>query len=232
MYKFFNLLHKRLTSSKKFYSFGGIDILVDNIFKNQKKGYYVDVGCSHPIKNNNTYLLHKKGWTGINIDLDFKNIELFNYSRPNDTNINSAISDKESEEDFFFYHDKSPINTLSKEISTYQEAKVTKVKKIKTILLNSVLKNSPFSNLPIDFLSIDVEGLEYKILKSFDFIKYKPKVIVVEYLDTTLLKLEIKNSKIDNVINSNIYILLVSKGYSLVNWLHSDLVFVNNSIRD
>ena len=57
MYKLLNILFKKYTSQKKFYSYGGIDILIDTIFKNQKKGFYVDVGCSHPIKNNNTYLL-------------------------------------------------------------------------------------------------------------------------------------------------------------------------------
>ena len=71
-------------SSKISYSYGGIDALVANIFKDKKFGIYCDVGSSHPIKNNNTYLLHKKGWLGTNIDLDLKNIQLFNYARPKD----------------------------------------------------------------------------------------------------------------------------------------------------
>jgi hypothetical protein len=121
---------------------------------------------------------------------------------------------------------------LSKEISAYQSANVSKIIKVKTVTLNSILANSAFSNKPIDFLSIDVEGLEYKVLKNFDFEKYKPKVIVVEFLDLTLPKLEIKNLKIENVINSDIYKLLVLKGYTLANWLHSDLVFIKNSFRD
>ena len=227
MFNFFHILYKKITTLKISYSFGGIDSLVANIFKNKETGIYVDVGCSHPIRNNNTYLLHKKGWRGTNIDLDIKSIELFNYARPKDNNINAAISDKDSEVDLYFYHDKSPINTLSREISNYQKAKVAK-----TIPLNNILNNSPFFSSPIDFLSIDVEGLEYKVLKNFDFEKYKPKVIVVEFLDLTLPKLEIKNLKIENVINSDIYKLIVSKGYTFANWLHSDLVFINNSFRD
>jgi len=232
MFNFFHILYKKITTLKISYSFGGIDSLVANIFKNKETGIYVDVGCSHPIRNNNTYLLHKKGWRGTNIDLDIKSIELFNYARPKDNNINAAISDKDSEVDLYFYHDKSPINTLSREISNYQKAKVAKTIKVKTIPLNNILNNSPFFSSPIDFLSIDVEGLEYKVLKNFDFEKYKPKVIVVEFLDLTLPKLEIKNLKIENVINSDIYKLIVSKGYTFANWLHSDLVFINNSFRD
>ena len=48
----------------------GIDMIVNDIFKNKKKGVFIDVGCHHPFINNNTYLLYKKGWRGINIDLD------------------------------------------------------------------------------------------------------------------------------------------------------------------
>ena len=58
-----------------------------SIFKSQKKGIYIDIGCGHPIKNNNTYLLNKKGWSGINIDLDEENISLFNAYRNKDFNI-------------------------------------------------------------------------------------------------------------------------------------------------
>ena len=232
MLKFFKVFIKSFTHKKISYSYGGIDSLILNIFKDQKNGFYLDIGCGHPIKNNNTYLLHKKGWLGTNIDLDLKNIQLFNYARPKDNNVNAAVSDKVSEENLYFYHDKSPINTLSKEISAYQSANVSKIIKVKTVTLNSILDNSAFSDKPIDFLSIDVEGFEYNVLKNFNFDKYNPKVIVVEYLDTTLEELEIKNLNIDNVLKSPIYKFITSRGYTLANWLHSDLVFIRNDFRD
>ena len=68
--KYLSIFLKSLTHKKISYSYGGIDSLINNIFKNNNKGFYVDIGCGHPIKNNNTYLLNKKGWYGINIDLD------------------------------------------------------------------------------------------------------------------------------------------------------------------
>ena len=43
-----------------------------------RKGIYLDVGCLHPIRHNNTYLMYKLGWKGINIDLNPLSIELFN----------------------------------------------------------------------------------------------------------------------------------------------------------
>ena len=50
------------------------------------------------------------------------------------------------------------------------------------------------NNLPkdqeIDFLSIDVEGLDFMVLKSNDFKKYKPKVILIEILGSSLKDIE------------------------------------------
>ena len=232
MLKFFKVFLKSFTHKRISYSYGGIDSLILNIFKNQKNGFYLDIGCGHPIKNNNTYLLNKKGWSGINIDLDEENIDLFNSYRKKDVNLATAVSDKEGETNLYFYHNKSALNTISKENADFQKAKVSAIKRIKTQTINKIIENTPFKDRKIDFLSIDVEGSELAILKNFDFTKYSPKVIVVEYLDLSLKKLEIKNLNIDNIIKSEIYKLIKSNNYTLANMLHSDLVFINNNFRD
>ena len=175
IFKFLNVFLKSFTHKKISYSFGGMDSLIEKIFTHTNNGIYVDIGCGHPIKNNNTYLLHKRGWSGVNIDLDDDNIELFDLYRSNDHNISAAISNNEKEVDLFFYHSKSAINTINKATANYQSATVTQVKKIKTTTLNSILDNSKFRNLNIDFLTIDVEGSELLVLENFNFNKYKPK---------------------------------------------------------
>ena len=232
MLKFLKVFLKSFTHKRISYSYGGIDSLILNIFKNQKNGFYLDIGCGHPIKNNNTYLLNKKGWSGINIDLDEDNIDLFNSYRKEDVNLATAVSDKEGETDLYFYHNKSALNTISKENADFQKAKVSAIKKIKTQTINKIIENSPYKDRKIDFLSLDVEGSELAILKNFDFTKYSPKVIVVEYLDLSLKKLEIKNLNMDNIIKSDIYKLIISNNYTLANVLHSDLVFIQNNFKD
>ena len=229
---YLNLLHKRLISKKKYYSFSGVDVVIENIFRNKKKGFYIDVGCQHPIKNNNTYLLNKKGWKGINIDLDKDNIDLFNISRPYDENINIAISNEIGETDLFFYHKKSPINTINKKISEYQNAKVTQIKKIKTDTLNNIISASKYNNSKFDLLSIDVEGHELQVLQGLDFDRYSPNVIVVEFLDLTISKLEIKNQSVENLFKTDLYKFLISKNYIFVNFIYADLIFVKKEFKD
>ena len=228
---YLSLLKKRLRSKKESYSSGTIDILVNHFFKNKLNGFYVDVGCSNPISSNNTYLLYKnKNWSGINIDLDQKNIDLFNLVRKKDINIKAAVSSGSFKKKIFFYHSKSSINTIEKKISDYQKAKVKKIININTVSLNHILIKNKIKN--IDFLSIDVEGHEISVLKGFDIKKYSPSLVVVEFLDLKMKKLEFYNNTVENVLSSNIYKYFIKNGYSLINWNYGDLVFVNNSIKD
>ena len=227
-----SFLLRKYKSRKISFSLTSIDLLISYIFRNKRKGIFIDIGCNHPVYNNNTYLLYKKGWRGINIDLDEKSINLFNTFRKSDLNIKQAISSKAEEVDLYFYHNKSPINTINKDLVNFHKTKPKQIKKINTKTLNSIIMKTPFANEKIDFMNIDVEGHELNVLKGFDLKKYSPTIIVIEYLDLNVKKLEITNFNLQNIINSKIYKYMINNNYTLVNWIHSDLVFVNNNYRD
>ena len=188
-----SILKKKIYSPKKSYSFGGCDLLIDYIFKSKKKGFYLDVGCQHPVSNNNTYLLYKRGWHGINIDLDPKNIRLFNLERPKEINICKCVSSNNSKKDLFFFHPGSPVNSLEKK--TIKNKSNFSLKKIKTFTLNSILEDLKIQH--IDYFNLDVEGHEIDILKNFNISYYKPKVVSVEFIDDQMKKLEFKNNNIN-----------------------------------
>jgi len=231
---YFFLQRFRLKGLKKNYTITGADLLLDNLFKNIniKKGIYIDVGCNHPFFNNYTYLLYTNGWSGINIDLDFHYVDMFNYFRPNDFNKQIAIADKKGETELFFYHNKSAINTLSKEMHSSRGGAAKEIRKIQTDTLNSVIQNSPFADKKINLLTIDVEGFEMNVLRGFDLQKYSPEVVVVEYIDPSMKKEEFYNQNINSVINSELYHFMNDRNYTFANWLNTDLIFINNKIRD
>tara|TARA_A100000164_G_scaffold294661_1_gene268537 strand:- start:1218 stop:1922 length:705 start_codon:yes stop_codon:yes gene_type:complete len=227
---FLSLKKKYLLSKKSSYSYNGVDLIVDYLFKDKKKGIYVDVGSQNPVSNNNTLILFNRGWKGLNIDLDKKNIDLFKVARPNDFNLNFAISSKSCEKKLFFYHDGSPLNTLVKNVSKKQKAKVTQTKNIKVVTLNSVLNSTKIKK--IDFLNIDVEGHELEVLKGFDLKLYNPKVINIEFLDLSMKKLHFRNNDLYKILKSDLYKYLYKRNYRLINWLHADLIFIHSSLRD
>ena len=229
--RYLNLCRRKYKYKKISYSLNAVDLIIDYIFKNKNNGFYLDVGSQHPISNNNTYLLFKRGWCGINIDLDKKNIDLFNTARPNDINLNLAISSDVAEKKLYFYHDKSPINTLDKVVSDFQAATVKEIKTIKTTTLDITLQSLKLNN-KIDYMNLDIEGHEMEIFKAFDLSLYKPSVISVEFLDLNMKYLEFKNNDLQRIVNSDLYKHLLNNNYHFVNWLHGDLIFVHRDFRD
>ena len=218
--------------SRKTYSLSNADIIADYIFKKVKKGIYVDVGCNHPIKYSNTYLLYKRGWTGINIDADESSINLFNSFRKNDHNVCSLVSNNDEIKKFYYYHDRSAINTLSKKLIEKRLVKPIKTIERKSKTLNQLIEESPFKDKKINLLTIDVEGHEFDVLKNFNIKYYKPKVISVEFIDFQMKKLEFKNNDINRILQSDLYKYFVSNDYHFINWSHADLIFVHKDYKD
>lgn len=155
---------------------------------------------------------------------------MFNHFRPKDFNKQIAIADRIGQMDFFFYHNKSAINTLSEETHISRGSNAKAVKKIQTNTLDNVIKDSPYANKKINLLTVDVEGFEINVLKGFNLERYSPDIVVIEFTDNSLNKQEFYYHNIQSVINSEIYKHMSLNNYSFVNWIRSDLVFVSKYI--
>ena len=193
---------------KKTYSMDGEDLIIFDYFKNKKEGFFIDVGCYHPIHRNNTFLLYKKGWKGINIDIHSFSIDLFNYIRTKDLNYNFAVSDKIEILNMYYQKELSQLSTIE-----YEQAKKVfqgpiKEKKIQALTLNEILKKSKIEK-KIDLLDIDVEGADFKVLQSLSFDQHKPELICVEIHEKN-----IKESKTFKFLDSCNYELIWSGVFS------------------
>ena len=193
---------------KKSYSMLGEDLVVNNFFKNKTNGTYVDVGCYHPIDGNNTHLLFKNGWNGINIDLNKISIDLFNIARKNDENFRVAVSNKSKKIKFYYRKKINMLNTINKKFANNSFKKGYSIDYIQARTLSSILKESKLKNKKIDFLNIDIEGNEINALKTLDFKIYRPKLICVEIHNFTSNRLKKGNFK-----DHSIYKFLKQKGY-------------------
>jgi hypothetical protein len=193
---------------KKTYSMNEEDIFINKYFK-KKTGFFVDVGAYHPLELSNTYLLYKRGWNGINIDISSLSVDYFNYIRPDDININIAVTEKKSIKTIFYQKKKSPLNTLNFKLASKHFSLNFKKKKIKSDTLTSIIDKTKFKGIKINFLNIDAEGGDFEVLKSLNFKKYKPKLICVEIIDNF-------NSSKKAIKKNKIYKFLIQKKYKLV----------------
>ena len=208
IFRQFHIIHNiyikhRFFFKKKSYAMDNEDTAVLNYFKDKKNGFYVDVGCYHPTHRNNTYLLHKQDWKGINIDTSEFSIDLFNYMRPNDLNYNCAISNKNEMIKLFYQKELSQLSTTERNQATTVFQGNIKEKEIQAFTLDEILNRDKYKNTKIDFLDIDVEGADLKVLEGLSFDKFKPELVCVE-----IHKKEIKQS--------DIYKFLADKNYELL----------------
>ena len=197
---------------KRTYSMFGEDLIIKEFFKKKKNGFYVDVGCYHPLDGNNTYLLHKKGWKGINLDINKLSIELFNVARKKDFNVNVAVSNKSKRVKVYYRKKINMLNTINKSFAKNKFKKGFQTNSINSNTLNSIIKQSKFKNKKIDFLNIDIEGNELNALKSINFKKYQPTLICVEIHNFKMIH---KNSE-DYFKRNLVYKFLSSRGYKIL----------------
>ena len=198
---------------RKSYAMDGEDLAIDLFNKKRDKGFYVDIGAHHPIQRNNTHLLFKKGWEGVNIDINQFSIDLFNFLRPKDLNLQIAVSDKEGEASFFYQKKFSQLNTTDKGVAKENFQGNFQEKKVKCQTIQNILDNSKYKNKKIDFLNIDIEGAEMKVLNTLNFEIYDPSLICIEILGYRDLNAEQKEKEIKN---NEIYKFLVNQGYKKV----------------
>ena len=199
LFYFFYKILKIFKNSKKKTHLGefGEDIFVRRFFKKNSKGFYVDVGAYHPIKGSLTYDLYKNNWTGINIDLSKISIDLFKISRPKDINLRAAVTDFDGKT---FFYENSPINQQNSLIEN-SNAKKTEIDCYK---LNTILENHKIQK--VDYLNVDAEGNDFKVISTFDFKKYKPSLVSIEYNDYNF----------ENLMDSDMNILMEKNDFKIV----------------
>ena len=215
---YLQLLRYRGLKERSQYSRWGEDSFLVDYFKNTSNGRYIDIGSFHPFRGSNTYLLYKKGWSGINIDINKISIDLFKLARPNDINLNLAISDANKKIKVYQTKDLGKMNTIDSKFASFF-LKNYYVRESCSYNLNDILyKYNTSKNNRFELIDIDVEGSEYQILKSLNFKKYSFKLILVE---THIFNLDFKQE------SDKIHILLKSKNYNYLKNFGETSVYEN-----
>jgi FkbM family methyltransferase len=187
------------------------DLFIKNYFKDLSKGFYADVGCYHPLEGNNTYLLYKKGWRGVNFDINSYSINLFNFFRKRDLNIHSGISNKKNKMMMYYRKKINMLNTVNSNHAKKYFRNGFKKKIVKVNTLNYFIEKNFKTLKKIDFLNIDVEGNELNVLRALNFTRYKPQLLCIEIHD----KLD-KHNKIYNYLIYKKYKVVWNKKYSYI----------------
>jgi predicted nucleotidyltransferase len=161
------------------------------------------------------------GWRGINIYALPGSKKIFDELRDKDINVESAVGNNEDYLNYYMF-EEAALNTLSENMvaEAYKNYKVKPLNSMKITVkkLSALLDIYLPKGATIDLMNIDVEGLDYDVLLSNDWVKYKPKMIICE----------IENNDILKILNSKSYQLLIDLNYRLVSKTVLSCIFILN----
>ncbi|TGN08016.1 FkbM family methyltransferase [Leptospira ilyithenensis] len=183
----------------------GEDMILREIFENKSQGFYVDIGAYDPVRFSNTNYFYQLGWSGINIEPSPDAIERFNLKRTRDINLNFGVSGQSGNLDYYSF-EEAALNTFDSERVVFLEKnspyRSNKKLNIPVLPLAEILSRH-CANKQIDFMNIDVEWHELDVLKSNDWNRFRPNVLLVEIL----------NFDFETVSKDPVHMLLQDLGY-------------------
>src|SRR3989344_4607958 len=137
------------------YSQKGEDLMIDKYLNHKKRGFYIDIGASHPTKLSNTKYFYDRGWHGINIEPNPERIKFFFKKRTKDINLNIGIGSKEGKVLFYGFEFPALSTFSKKEAYTLTKVgyKLKKKMKIQMYKLEQIMKKYVKSD--IDFITKD-----------------------------------------------------------------------------
>lgn len=118
----------------------------------------------------------------------------------------------------YFMFDEPALNTFSEELAReYHEngRKLIGRQTVATHPLGSLLDEYIPAGTEIDFMSVDVEGFDLQVLRSNDWLRYRPYIILVEALYLEL----------DRLVDSKLYKYLAGLEYEWVAKTFNTLFF-------
>jgi FkbM family methyltransferase len=197
----------------------GEDLIIGRLFDGVQTGFFVDVGAHHPFRFSNTWLLYRRGWRGINIDATPGAMAEFHHWRPDDVNIECLVS-TDTRPRPYFLHDEPALNTMSEDLVKRRAIESPQYRMRETIMLQSrtlasILEEHVPEGRTIDLLNVDVEGHDLEVLRSNDWTKFRPNVILAELLITSLA----------DIGKSELYRFLTDRGYRLYAKMYNSAVF-------
>lgn len=163
-------------SQARSYSQFGEDRYLLGRFADKTDGFFVDVGAYHPFSLSNTCLLYERGWRGINLEPAPDGFAEFRRWRPRDINLPLAVSPVPGCVEFVVAGAFAGIADSSHLWGDMGARRI----RVRTEPLSSILDEHLPSGQEIDLLDVDCEGHDLEVLKSNDWDRYRPKVILAE----------------------------------------------------
>ena len=145
-------------------------------------GVYIDVGANHPSVDSVTRSFYDRGWSGIAIEPSPVFAAKFRAERPRDVVVEAVVTDSAEKIRTLHMINETGLSTLVDSIGQRHSETGFDVTDIEVAArrLDDVIAATRYAAGEIHFMSIDTEGAEGSVLRSLDFTRFRPWVLIVE----------------------------------------------------
>ncbi len=167
-----------------YYSQHGEDFVLDQLFRDKKEGFFVEVGCIDGRRFSNTLALEERGWRGLCVEAHAGYIELLRRNRHRSIICHCAAGEKDEDEIVFYANSRGSLSTVDRSKEALFRKKYGEYftgfekQRVPMRRLDTLFREHGITQ--IDIVSLDIEGYEGEALKGIDFQQYKPLVLVIE----------------------------------------------------
>lgn len=157
------------------------DVMLRRALKHVANGFYIDIGAHDPIEGSLTKAFYDLGWRGINVEPLPLCSELLRVNRPDDTNLQAAVSDEGGSITIYHSVSAGALSTTSVDVADRHRQEGLEITPLEvTARTLSDICSEHVGDKQIHFLKIDVEGAEEAVLRGMDFGRWRPWIVVVE----------------------------------------------------
>ena len=170
--------HRAFGSFSQFHE----DLLIDLIFAGREEGFYLDVGANDPEFNSNSLRFYRRGWSGVCVEPGAEAFRRIAQHRPKDLNLNVAIGPERSRMTFYRVVDDSTLSSLDEATARRMAAMVgstVAADEVDVLPLRDIFAEHT-GGRQVDFLSVDAEGYDLEVLRSNDWERHRPTLLLVE----------------------------------------------------
>ncbi len=189
----------------------GEDAFLHDYFAD-RKGVYIDIGGNHPFRLSNTFLLYRRGWSGLVVEPIQRLCKKHKRFRPRDIQVNAAVGSTKGELHFF-----EMVPSVLSTCDLDEAERLISSRRAK-LFCESAVPVTTVAELHRDFLggkqvsmlSVDTEGHDLDVLRGVDWNTMHPEVIICEANEKE------SESKVESLLASQGYQCRLRTGCNLI----------------
>jgi FkbM family methyltransferase len=188
----------------------GEDIIIDFLLMwiGVNDVLYLDIGAHHPAWLSNTYYFYRRGYRGILIEPDEELCKNLRKKRPADTVLNLAVGASGDSKMHMYIMTSRTLNTLdlaqAEQLQLTGRERIEAIRDVRCLGINEILLEYFEARTP-NLVSLDIEGMDFDVLKAWDFSRFRPEVFCVETLTYSQNNEERKLTKTIDLMLANGY---------------------------